>query len=44
MLEAQGLKVYGSPRPEAPRTGAQQWWLCLRQAVGYVLWSVGIRI
>ena len=44
MLEAQGLKVYGSPRPEAPRTETQQWWLCLRQAVGYVLWSVGIRI
>ena len=44
MLEAQGLSVYGSPRPEAPRNDLRQWWLCLRQAVGYLLWTVGIRI
>ncbi|MGA2329563.1 MAG: YdcF family protein [Bryobacteraceae bacterium] len=44
MLEAQGLSVYGSPRPEAPRNDLRQWWLCLRQAVGYLLWAVGIRI
>jgi uncharacterized SAM-binding protein YcdF (DUF218 family) len=44
MLEAQGLSVYGSPRPEAPRNDLRQWWLCLRQAVGYLLWTVGIRV
>jgi uncharacterized SAM-binding protein YcdF (DUF218 family) len=44
MLEAQGLKVYGSPRPTAPHNDLRQWWLCLKQAVGYTLWSVGIRI
>jgi uncharacterized SAM-binding protein YcdF (DUF218 family) len=43
-LEAQGLSVYGSPRPEAPHNDLRQWWLCLRQAVGYLLWSVGIRV
>ncbi len=44
MLEAQGMKVYGSPRPTAPRNDFRQWWLYFRQSVGYVLWSVGIRI
>ncbi len=44
MLEAQGLKVYGSPRPTPPQTGLHEWWLCTRQAVGYLLWSVGIRV
>lgn len=44
MLEAQGMRVYGSPRPAAARNDLRQWWLCVRQSVGYVLWSVGIRI
>lgn len=44
MLEAQGLKVYGSPRPSSPRNDLRQWWLYYRQAVGYLLWSLGITI
>ncbi len=44
MLEAQGLRAYGAPRPEPPRTGLRHWWLYTRQAVGYLLWKVGIRI
>lgn len=45
MLEAQGLRVYGSPRPDSPEKGStRRWWLYFRQAVGYMLWSVGIRI
>jgi len=44
MLEAQGLRAYGSPRPAPPGNGSRQWWLYFRQAVGYLLWSVGIRI
>jgi uncharacterized SAM-binding protein YcdF (DUF218 family) len=44
MLQARGLEVYGSPRPAAPGSDARQWWLYLRQAVGYVLWTVGIRV
>jgi len=44
MLEAQGLKVYGSPRPSSPRSDLRQWWLYCRQAVGYLLWSLGITI
>ncbi|MBI3679481.1 MAG: YdcF family protein [Acidobacteria bacterium] len=44
MLEEHGLKVYGSPRPEQPKADWQQHWLCFRQAIGYGLWSAGIRI
>jgi len=44
MLEARGLTVYGSPRPTTPRSGLRQWWLYVRQAVGYALWSIGISV
>ena len=44
MLEFRGLTVYGSPRPSAPQDDLRQWWLYIRQAVGYLLWSIGIRI
>jgi uncharacterized SAM-binding protein YcdF (DUF218 family) len=44
MLEARGLKVYGSPRPTPTRGGWQLWWLCSRQAMGYLLWRAGIVI
>jgi uncharacterized SAM-binding protein YcdF (DUF218 family) len=44
MLESEGFSVYGSPRPEAPRSGPRQWWLYTRQAFGYLLWRWGIRI
>ena len=40
MLEARGLKVYGSPRPSQPVTR----WVYFRQAVGYVLWRIGIPV
>ncbi len=44
MLESMGLRVYGSPRPEAVQQGPRVWWLYLRQAVGYWLWRVGIKV
>ncbi len=44
ILQAQGFQVYGSPRPRAPRSNGSEWWLYLRQAVAYLLWSAGIRI
>jgi len=44
MLESQGMSVYGSPRPEAPRTEWREQWLYFRQAVAYALWRVGIPI
>lgn len=44
MLESEGFQVYGSPRPSSPTSGPRQWWLYLRQAVGYLLWRWGIKI
>lgn len=44
MLEFRGLQVYGSPRPSASREDWRQWKLYLRQAVGYILWSAGIKV
>ena len=44
MLEFRGITVYGSPRPEPQRPAFTQWALYLRQAVGYMLWSVGVSI
>lgn len=44
MLEFRGLTVYGSPRPSEARDDARQWRLYLRQAIGYALWSAGIKI
>lgn len=44
MLEGQGVKVYGSPRPSIPGSQHEQEWLYLKQAVGYALWKIGINI
>lgn len=44
MLESRGLKVYGSPRPSPPKNTLRHWWLYVRQAVGYALWSFGVPI
>lgn len=48
MLEAQGIRVYGSPREEVRHDGQRQqgsreWLLYFRQAVGFALWKVGLR-
>lgn len=40
MLESSGLQVYGSPRPSAPPGR----WQYYRQAVGYLLWKIGVAI
>lgn len=44
MLQARGVKVYGSPRPEKPRPEMAEWELYLRQAGAYILWRMGIAI
>jgi uncharacterized SAM-binding protein YcdF (DUF218 family) len=44
MLESSGLQVYGSPRPSVPPGGWRERWQYLRQAIGYLLWRVGITI
>jgi len=48
LLENQGMKVYGSPRPEdrvpLETSNWKQEWLYVRQALAYGLWRVGIPI
>ncbi len=44
MLQASGMKVYGSPRPSFGNSGWRERWLYFRQAVGYALWRAGITI
>ena len=44
MLQAQGLDVYGSPRPTQPAKGWTRDWLYFRQSIGYALWRLGINI
>jgi uncharacterized SAM-binding protein YcdF (DUF218 family) len=44
MLESSGLQVYGSPRPSAPSGNWREHWLYYRQAVGYLLWRIGISV
>jgi uncharacterized SAM-binding protein YcdF (DUF218 family) len=44
MLEFRGIDVYGSPRPSEPKGTWRESWLFIRQAIGYVLWRVGVTI
>ena len=45
ILEAQHIKVYGSPRPGgAPASAMARRWLYFRQAAGFLLWQLGINL
>ena len=44
MLQAEGIEVYGSPRPTEPRQSWREQWLYFRQAIAYGLWRVGIAL
>jgi len=44
MLQARGLEVYGSPRPEPRREGVREQWKFVKQAIGYALWSLGVPV
>jgi uncharacterized SAM-binding protein YcdF (DUF218 family) len=44
ILENEGMRVYGAPRPHNYRGTWRERWLHLRQAFGYLLWRVGINI
>lgn len=44
ILEARGFRVFGSPRPAPQRAALTEWWLCLRQAAAYWLWTLGIAV
>ena len=44
MLQFRGLQVYGSPRRERNPDSLRDRWNYVKQAVGYVLWSVGLGV
>jgi uncharacterized SAM-binding protein YcdF (DUF218 family) len=44
ILEQDGFTVFGSPREPGETTPAKQWWQYFRQAVGYGLWKIGVRV
>jgi uncharacterized SAM-binding protein YcdF (DUF218 family) len=44
MLEGKGLTVYGSPRPERGRESLAYRWNYVKQAMGYLLWTCGVRV
>jgi len=43
ILQHQGMKVYGSPRPNALKGDWREQWLYFRQACGFLLWRVGLK-
>lgn len=44
ILEHEGMKVYGSPRPYRQQGTWREKWLYVRQSLGYLLWRIGINI
>lgn len=44
LLQAQGIQVFGSPRVAKPSGSLERRWLYLRQALGFMLWQLGINI
>jgi uncharacterized SAM-binding protein YcdF (DUF218 family) len=44
MLEADGLRVYGSPRKEHSAGALHDVWNDIKQAIGYILWRAGMPV
>jgi uncharacterized SAM-binding protein YcdF (DUF218 family) len=44
MLEFRGLRVYGSPRPEHNTSPLHERWNYVKQAIGYLLWQMGMPV
>ena len=44
MLEARGIRALGSPRLPGADPPARRAWYYARQAAGYILWKMGLRI
>jgi len=44
ILQASGLQVYGSPRKDRNPEPFRDRWNYIRQAIGYLLWQVGIGV
>ena len=44
MLQSTGVKVYGSPWSVEPPNNWRERWLYVRQAIGYLLWRIGVTV
>ena len=44
MLQSRGLEVYGSPRREVNPGSLHERWNYVKQAIGYLLWRVGMPV
>ncbi|HUK16100.1 MAG TPA: YdcF family protein [Bryobacteraceae bacterium] len=44
MLEARGLRAYGSPRKDHHPEPLRDHWNYVKQAIGYLLWSAGVPV
>ena len=44
MLQSRGLKVYGSPRRDRNPEPFHEQWNYVKQAIGYLLWRVGMPV
>jgi uncharacterized SAM-binding protein YcdF (DUF218 family) len=44
MLEARGIRALGSPRSPGSDSAVRRAWYYARQALGYMLWRMGIRV
>ena len=44
MIEARGLKAYGSPRKESSPDPIHERWNYVKQAIGYLLWRAGMPV
>lgn len=44
MLQSRGIRAFGSPRSPGKDPAARRGWYYARQAMGYILWRLGIRI
>ena len=43
-LQAEGVTVFGSPRASHHQPEWKEWWEYFRQAVGFVLWQMGLAV
>jgi uncharacterized SAM-binding protein YcdF (DUF218 family) len=44
ILQHEGFAVFGSPREPGNIAPIRYGWLCFRQAFGYLMWEVGVRV
>jgi len=44
MLQSRGMRVYGSPRKELNPSPLHERWNYVKQAIGYLLWRVGMPV